>query len=105
MKILSGLSLKEIEEITDELKASKFRARQIHNWIYIKSVKDIDDMTDLSVKFREELKKAACVSDVKIKVKQVSSDGTINNFLNIPKGGGVKMVLCVLTTEPTLRHV
>lgn len=36
MKILSGLSLKEIEEITDELKASKFRARQIHNWIYLK---------------------------------------------------------------------
>ena len=53
MKILSGLNLKEIEEITDELKASKFRARQIHNWIYLKSVKEIDEMTDLSVKFRE----------------------------------------------------
>ena len=77
MKTLSGLSLKEIEEITDELKASKFRARQIHNWIYLKSVKEIDEMTDLSVKFREELKQIARVTDVKIKVKQVSSDGTI----------------------------
>ena len=73
MKILSGLTLKEIEEITDELKASKFRARQIHNWIYLKSVKSIDEMTDLSVKFRDELKKVAVVSDVKIKVKQESS--------------------------------
>ena len=59
MNILSGLTLQEIEKITDELHASKFRARQIHNWIYLKSVKDIDEMTDLSVKFREELKTVA----------------------------------------------
>ena len=28
----------KIENITDSLGASKFRARQIHNWIYLKSV-------------------------------------------------------------------
>ena len=55
MKILSGLSLKEITEITEELHASKFRAKQIHNWIYHKSVSSIDEMTDLSKSFREEL--------------------------------------------------
>ena len=93
MKILSGLNLGEIENITSELGASKFRARQIHNWIYLKSVKDIDEMTDLSVKFREELKKVATVSDVKIKVKQVSSDGTIKYLLEYPDGECVETVL------------
>lgn len=93
MQILSGLSLSEIEKITDELHASKFRARQIHNWIYLKSVKNIDDMTDLSVKFREELKKVAVVSDVKIKVKQVSSDGTIKYLIEFPDGECVETVL------------
>ena len=93
MKILSGLTLAEIEKITDELHASKFRARQIHNWIYLTSVKNIDDMTDLSVKFREELKKAAVVSDVKIKVKQVSSDGTIKYLIEFPDGECVETVL------------
>lgn len=93
MKILSGLTLKEIEKITDELKASKFRARQIHNWIYLKSVKNIDEMTDLSVKFREELKKIAVVSDVKIKVKQESSDGTLKYLLEYPDGECVETVL------------
>lgn len=93
MYILSGLNLAEIEKITDELHASKFRARQIHNWIYLKSVKNIDDMTDLSVKFREELKKAAVVSDVKIKVKQVSSDGTIKYLIEFPDGECVETVL------------
>ncbi|MDE6138385.1 MAG: 23S rRNA (adenine(2503)-C(2))-methyltransferase RlmN, partial [Candidatus Gastranaerophilales bacterium] len=93
MKILSGLNLKEIEEITDSLGATKFRARQIHNWIYLKSVKEIDEMTDLSVKFRNELKKIAQVSDIKIKVKQVSSDGTIKYLLEFPDGECVETVL------------
>ena len=93
MEILSGLTLKEIEKITDTLHASKFRARQIHNWIYLKSVKNIDEMTDLSLKFREELKKAAVVTDVNIKVKQVSSDGTIKYLLEYPDGECVETVL------------
>ena len=62
METLSGLNLREIEKITDSLGATKFRARQIHNWIYLKSVKEIDEMTDLSKKFREELKKVATVT-------------------------------------------
>ena len=93
MEVLSGLNLEEIQKITDKLHASKFRARQIHNWIYLKSVKSIDDMTDLSVKFREELKQAASVTDTKIKVKQVSSDGTIKYLLEFPDGECVETVL------------
>lgn len=93
MKILSGLNLQEIEQITDELGASKFRARQIHNWIYLKSVSEIDEMTDLSVKFRDELKKIATVSDTKIKVKQESSDGTLKYLLEFSDGECVETVL------------
>ena len=93
MNILSGLNLKEIEQITDSLGATKFRARQIHNWIYLKSVKEIDEMTDLSIKFREELKKVAIVTNIKIKVKQVSSDGTIKYLLEFPDGECVETVL------------
>ena len=93
METLSGLTLEEIEKITDELHASKFRARQIHNWIYLKSVKEIDDMTDLSIKFRDELKKVAKMTDTKIKVKQVSTDGTIKYLLEYPDGECVETVL------------
>lgn len=93
MKTLAGLTLKEIEQITDGLGASKFRARQIHNWIYLKSVKSIDEMTDLSVKFREELKKVATVTDIKIKVKQVSHDGTIKYLLEFSDGELAETVL------------
>ncbi len=93
MYTLSGLTQNELEKITEELHASKFRARQIHNWIYLKSVSSIDEMTDLSVKFREELKSIAKISDTKIKVKQVSSDGTIKYLLEYPDGECVETVL------------
>ena len=93
MKILSGLSLEEINKITDELNASKFRAKKIHNWIYFKSVSSIDEMTDLSKSFREELKQIAQVTDSKIKVKQVSTDGTLKYLIEYPDGECVETVL------------
>lgn len=93
MQTLTGLSRKEIEKITDALRQSKFRAQQIHNWIYLKSAKSIDEMTDLSKNFREDLKKVAKVSDVRIKTKQVSSDGTIKYLLEYPDGECVETVL------------
>ena len=93
MKILSGMSLEEIENIVLELGASKFRAKQIFNWIYLKSVSTIDEMTDLSKDFREELKKIATVTDTKIKIKQESQDGTIKYLIEYPDGESVETVL------------
>lgn len=93
MKILSGLTLEEITKITDELNGSKFRAKQIHNWIYFKSVSSIDEMTNLSKDFREELKKVAVVTNSKIKTKQTSSDGTLKYLIEYPDGQCVETVL------------
>ena len=93
MKTLSGLTLEEITKITDELNGSKFRAKQIHNWIYFKSVSSIDEMTNLSKDFREELKKVAVVTDSKIKTKQTSSDGTLKYLIEYPDGQCVETVL------------
>lgn len=92
-KVLSRMSLSELEEFCLSIGQSKFRARQIYNWIYLKSVKTIDDMTDLSKKFREELKELAVVSGIKIAKKQVSSDGTVKFLLEYPDGERVETVL------------
>lgn len=91
--ILSGLTQKDFDKIAENLKASKFRARQIHNWIYLKSVASIDEMTDLSKECREKLKEIAQVSNVKIKTKQVSQDGTIKYLIEYPDGECVETVL------------
>ena len=91
--ILAGLRLYELENLMQELKATKFRAKQIHNWIYFKSVSIIDEMTNLSKDFREELKKIAKVTETKIKKKQVSKDGTIKYLVEYPDGECVETVL------------
>ena len=85
------MNLQEIEEFCLSIGQSKFRAKQIYNWIYLKSVNNIDDMTDLSKKFRDELKELAVVSDIKIAKKQVSSDGTIKFLLEFPDGETIIM--------------
>ncbi len=90
---LSGMSLSELENLMSELGATKFRAKQIHNWIYTKSVSSIDEMTNLSKDFREQLKEIATVTDTKIKVKQTSKDGTIKYLVEYPDGECVETVL------------
>ncbi len=91
--VLSGKNIAELERLMEEIKASKYRAKQIQNWIYLKSVSDIDEMTNLSVKFREELKNIATVTETKIKRKQVSKDGTIKYLVEYTDGECVETVL------------
>lgn len=91
--ILSGMNLEELTEFTDSIGESKFRAKQLHNWIYLKSVPDFDSMTDLSKKTRETLKESALLTDVKIKQKQVSTDGTIKYLLEYSDGCCAETVL------------
>lgn len=93
MITLSGLKLDELERLMEEFGATKFRAKQIHNWIYSKSVSTIDKMTNLSKDFREELKLKAQITETKIKVKQVSTDGTIKYLIEYPDGNCVETVL------------
>ena len=93
MLVLSGLSLVELENLMLDFGATKFRAKQIHNWIYSKSVSSIDEMTNLSKDFREELKQRAKITETKIKIKQVSSDGTIKYLIEYPDGECVETVL------------
>jgi len=93
LKILSGMSLDEITQFVESLHASKFRAKQIHNWVYHKSVSSVDEMTDLSKSFREELKQIAKVTETRIKVKQTSSDGTLKYLVEYPDGECVETVL------------
>lgn len=77
MKInLKALSAKEISEFVTELGQSPYKARQIISWIYKKRVISFEEMTDLSKSFREQLKKTAFISNLKLLKKQISKDGT-----------------------------
>jgi len=90
---LAGMRIEELENLMKKLKASNFRAKQIQNWVYLKSISNIDEMTNLSLAFREDLKRVAVVTNTKVKRKQVSKDGTIKYLVEFSDGECVETVL------------
>ena len=100
--ILSSKTLKELEEIVTELGEPKFRAKQLHSWIYTKFAADFDSMTDISKSFRENLKNNAVLTDIKIKQRQISADKTIKYLLEYPDGNVVECVLMRFDNRPNL---
>ena len=73
---LLGLSLVELQDITDELAMPKFTAKQIMQWIYQKNVVEINEMTNISKSHRELLSEKYCVGrSMPIEI-QTSQDGT-----------------------------
>ena len=52
---LLGRTLYEIQQIVQQLGMPRFAAKQIASWIYEKKVNSIDEMTNLSLRYREWL--------------------------------------------------
>lgn len=92
-KSLVGLNLQELQEFVLSVGGSKFRATQIYNGIYLKSYKSFDEMTDLPLNLREQLNEQCELSDVKLKDKQVSSDGTMKFLFELADGNVTEAVL------------
>lgn len=99
---LSGKSLAELEQFVAELGLPKFRAKQLHTWIYAKRASTFDEMTDLSQEIRERLAKVAQVPLLQIAHLQVSSDGTRKYLFQLPDGKLVESVLMSFHDRPTL---
>lgn len=76
MKKLLGLNPEQLDEVAAAVGLRPFAARQMAAWLYQKRVDDIDAMTDLPKKAREELKKTYTVGREAPKMEAVSADGT-----------------------------
>jgi 23S rRNA (adenine2503-C2)-methyltransferase len=100
--VLSGMTLAELEKFVEENNEPKFRAKQLQQWLYIKSVPEFEQMTNLSKDFRAKLKDIACISDTKIKQKLMGKDGTIKYLLEFPDGNTVETVLMRFDKRPNL---
>lgn len=99
---ISGLSLTELEELVQSFDEPKFRAKQLHQWVYLKSAKNFDEMTNVSKSFREKLKENTVITDTKIKQRLISTDGTIKYLFEYPDGEAVESVLMRFDNRPNL---
>ena len=83
MKKLLGSTLIELQDICSSLQMPKFRAKQIASWLYEKRVHTIDEMTNLSLADRENLKNKYVVG-LEEPIKFVKSvDGTIKYLYEV----------------------
>lgn len=70
------MTLAEITEMVIALGLPKFTAKQIADWVYVKRVTDVDEMTNISLRNRDILKKQVEVGRIAPQNIQVSEDGT-----------------------------
>lgn len=73
------LSLAELETYFEELGEKKFRARQVHEWIWQKQAMSFADMTNLSKDLRQQLGEQFTLPALNIDATQYSADGTIKS--------------------------
>lgn len=93
MKNLREIALPELEAMMAAAGEPKFRAKQVHDWVWQKHAADINDMTNLSKALREKLAQEYFIPKVKMHHSQYSSDGTIKNRLQLHDGYYVESVL------------
>lgn len=83
---LTGMTLDRLQEVAAECGMPRFAARQMADWLYVKRVESIDDMTNLSKKAREILSQRYRVGRTAPKASARSVDGTVK-YLFEGKGG------------------
>jgi len=70
-----------------------FRAKQIHEWLWKRSVRSFDEMSNLSLKTRELLSQHYEIRPLTVSQSQRSSDGTIKSSFKLYDGNLVEGVL------------
>lgn len=92
MQSLLGMTLQELQDVAAGIGLPKFTARQMAQWLYVKHVGSIDEMTNISLKNREALKQIYTVGCVPPCDGQHSVDGTSKYLFPTQEGKFVESV-------------
>lgn len=87
-----GMTLAEITESVQELNLPKFTGKQIADWVYIKRVKSIDEMTNISLKNREIISEKFDVGRTEPLDIKTSVDGTRKMLFRTHSGKFIETV-------------
>ena len=92
-KDIRSLTKEQLKEWFVEQGDKAFRAQQVYEWLWQKSVKNFDDMTNISLATRELMKAHFVINHIKVDDMQRSADGTIKNAVKLHDGRIVESVL------------
>lgn len=74
---IRSLSLEELIGAFEKLNEPKFRAKQVYEWLWAKSARSFDEMTNLSKPLRTKLAERFSFQPVTETITQKSKDGTV----------------------------
>jgi len=96
---IKSLTKEELDEFCSELGLKRFRSDQIVQWLYQKGAKSFDEMTNLSLDLRENLKNVATLQSLTLANAQIAKDGTVKYLFKLHDGHHIESVLI-----PELHH-
>ncbi len=100
-KDIRSLSLEDLRTFFLDKGFQAFRGNQVYEWLWKKSLKDIDQMTNISKDIRDTLKSEFVINYIEIESVQKSSDGTVKNAIKLHDGLTVESVLIPTKTRMT----
>jgi len=99
---LLGMTRSDLEAMFADMGEKPFRARQVMQWIYGRSIYDLDEMTDLSLALRESLAGQFTFSLPEVQVREDAVDGVIKWQLQAGNKQAIEMVFIPEETRGTL---
>ncbi|NRA49401.1 MAG: 23S rRNA (adenine(2503)-C(2))-methyltransferase RlmN [Phaeodactylibacter sp.] len=87
------LDLKALQDIFVSMGEKKFRATQVHEWLWKKGARTFTEMTNLSKALREKLEDRFAINAIITDQVQHSTDGTIKSRFRLPDGHLIESVL------------
>lgn len=95
-------TLKDLKAFFTEMGEKPFRATQLYKWVYQKQVLNPEDMTDLSLEFRQKLPSILRIELPKIVDHRISKDGTQKFLFDVGDNLTVETVMIPTDTRKTL---
>lgn len=92
-KNIKDYNLEELKNEIESLNEKKYRAEQIFKWIYVEKVSSFDEMTNLSIDFRNKLKENYDICNFEILKKLESVDGTKKYLFKLNDNNAIESVL------------
>lgn len=93
MEDMRSLDLREMQQLAERMKEKSFRGKQLFQWVHGHQVSSWDEMSNLSVKFREKLAEEFVLNPLHIEKKQLSKKKDTAKYLfKLPDGNYIESV-------------
>ena len=89
---LNTLSRNQLLFLVKEAGQPAFRGKQLYEWVFVRQVDSIDEMTNLPKAFRQALEENYCIAKPSIYHRAVSKDGTRKYIFQLQDGALIESV-------------